>query len=60
MSGFIIEEERGTSRREASPQHKHNGYSGGDFSAPADPAALARWFSWGVGESTRLATSPSV
>jgi len=58
MSSTIIEEDRGTIAQTA--PHRHNGYSGGDFSGPADPAALAPWFAWGNAESKRHATPAAV
>jgi hypothetical protein len=59
MSGFIIEEDRGTTRSSTTSPHPHNGYSGGDFSGPPDPASLMRWSAWGRAESTRLSAPSS-
>jgi hypothetical protein len=53
MSNIVIEEEHGTSRSTLTAHHPHNGYSAGSFSASADPADLALWFSWGTKEATR-------
>jgi hypothetical protein len=37
MFGFIIEEERGTTRRPVTSSHAHDGYHGGTFTTPRRP-----------------------
>jgi len=58
MSGFIIEEERGTTRQALTSSHPHNGYYAGTFTTPADPAELEHWFAWGRAPPARMPEMP--